>query len=174
MPQVEQEKRKSNTTLKVVIVVLIIVLAVGAGVGLFLYQRDQDRKAVRGVLDQWQTLVLRGRYDEALKRIDNVYPRAHSKQEQLDLLYYKGATNVAKGDMRAVQTSFKAYADAKGGLTYESARQLGYAAAQLGQKREAIDYYKQAIELFKKSDNPRAEAEIRELENRIRALEAAK
>ena len=175
MPQVEQEKKQYlSATWKIVIVVAVVVVAVGAGVALFLYQRDQDRKAVQSAISDWQPLILRGHYDEATVRLKAVYPRAHTKQEQLNLLYYEGATSMAKGDMKAAQTNFKAFVTLNGGLTHETARQLGYASAQLGEKSEAIDYDKQAIELLKKSDDPQRDDDVRELENRIKALESGK
>lgn len=170
MPQVTQARTSLPAVWKIAILVAIFVLAVGGGAGLFLYVRDQDHKAVVNAINQRQTLVLQGKYDAALKLLTEAYPRAHSKEEKREVLYYVGATNLVKGDLKAAQKAFKEY-ESREGLTYEVARQLGYVAGGLGNKAEAISYYNKAIDLAKKEELKRLDDEVASLQARIKELQ---
>ncbi len=170
MPQVQPEHKSLPLKWKIMILVMVFVLAGGGGAALLLYQRDQDRKAVKGVLDQRQALVLRGKYDEALKKLREVYPRAHSQEEQEALWYYQGTVNLTKGDLKTARLSYKEY-EARAGLNSDVAQQLGYIADQQGDKAEAIDYYQKAIKLMADEGNPLAEDEAVRLNARIAELQ---
>ena len=172
MPQVEEKKPATFGPWPKIALVLI-VLAVSFGVGFWQYraQLARDRAAVVEAIERSERLVTQAKYTAATEELQSVAPRARTKDEQLELLYRRGAVALVSGDYQGAEKLFRDY-EQQGGLTVEIAKQLGWLAEQSGRRDEALEYYRQAVKLVESSDLPNASGEIEGLNARIQQLEA--
>ena len=174
MPQIVQTRpsHRKPAVLVAVFVVLALLASFGVGVWFYMSTLNQDKAAVKKTLDRVQGLIISKEYDEAEKSLETAYPKAHSKDDQLQIRYWEAAVYIAKGDTARTIEKLLQY-EKEGGLTFEVARQLGFAYDKQNDKAKAIEYFQKAVDHGSELKTPTSAAEIALVKRRIDQLKAA-
>lgn len=164
---------------KVKLLVLSVVLLVAAGVGIFLYQRhvnnnnkaETEKTKYAQVIDNTQSLVSAGKYDQAEKIWLNYLRTDHSKT-YVRGAYVQLATTYSNAQKYDQAISYYKKAEAiDGSAKLDVVTGLAYTYEANGNKTESIAYFNKAIALTQKSDDPLKDADIQGYKYEISQLE---
>lgn len=164
---------------KVKLLVLSVVLLVAAGVGIFLYQRhvsnndkaETEKTKYAQLIDNTQSLVSAGKYDQAEKAWLNYLKTDHSKT-YVRGAYVQLATTYSNAQKYDQAISYYKKAEAiDGSAKLDVVTGLAYTYEATGNKAESIAYFNKAIALTQKSDDPLKDADIQGYKYEISQLE---
>lgn len=164
---------------KVKLLVLSVVLIVAAGVGVFLYQRhvnnnnkaEAEKTKYAQIVENTQSLVSAGKYDQAEKQWLNYLKTDHDKT-YVRGAYVQLATTYSNAQKYEQAISYYKKAEAIDRTPkLDVVTGLAYTYEANGNKAEAITYFNKAISLTEKSDDPSKNPDIQGYRYEISQLE---